>query len=303
MTLEKFLKDLADEEKPLKHSGLLQLSGLTPEEVAGFEMAWPSLSQARKCEVLSKLAGLGEDNLELDFTAVFGASLRDDNDKVREKAVRGLIECEDRVMIRPLIELLKNDPSPQVKATAAISLGKFAEMAQEGKLLARDAERIREALLSAIDHEQEDGEVRRRAIEAVASFNSQEVEHIIRQAYHSSYLTLKQCAIYAMGRSSDTQWLPTVVDETHHEDPAIRYEAANAAGRLGDESTVPHLIRLIQDEDFQVQLSAVAALGAIGGSLAKRALLQCLKMGEDALEDAAQAALANLEFDEGPLGF
>ncbi|MCH8184499.1 MAG: HEAT repeat domain-containing protein [Chloroflexi bacterium] len=249
------------------------------------------------------LAKLSEDNLELDFTAVFRASLSDDDDDVREKATRGLFDCDDRVVIRPLNDLLAKDPSPKVKAAAAVSLGKFAEMAQDGKLLERDADRIREALLEAIGREGQDDEVRRKAIEAVASFNSEEVQRIIRDAYENGDATLKQTAIYAMGRSSDSQYLPTVLDETHHDDPAIRYEAALAAGQLGDESTVPYLIRLIKDDDFQVQLSAVQALGEIGGPLAKRALLQCLKMGEDALEDAAQAALANLEFDDDPLGF
>ena len=104
-----------------------------------------------------------------------------------------------------------------------------------------------------------------------------------------------------MGRSSNTRWLPIVVKEFHHEDSAIRYEAAIACGQLGDESTVPHLIGLIKDEDAQVQLSSVQALGTIGGALAKRALLQCLKLDDEALEEAAQAALDGIEFDEDPL--
>lgn len=303
MTLEKLIAGLGNESKPLKHSGLDQLSGLVSEDIVQFKMSWRSLPTSRRCEVLAMLAELSEDNLELDFTAVFKASLSDDDDDVREKATRGLFDCDDRVIIRPLIGLLAKDPSPKVKAAAAVSLGKFAELARDGKLLERDADRIRESLLEAIGREGQDDEVRRKAIEAVASFNSDEVQQIIRDAYQNGDATLKQTAIYAMGRTSDSQYLPTVLDETHHDSPAMRYEAAIAAGQLGDESTVPYLIRLIKDDDFQVQLSAVQALSKIGGPLAKRALLQCLKMGEDALEDAAQDALANFEFDEDPLGF
>ena len=66
---------------------------------------------------------------------------------------------------------------------------------------------------------------------------------------------------------------------------------------------MPHIIRLIKDDDALVQLSAVEALSSIGGTLAKQALLQCLKSGDEALEEAAQSALANLEFDNDPLGF
>ena len=303
MSLEKYLKDIGEEDRPLRHSGLLQLSGLSNEELAEFRAAWMTLSLERKHDVLNGLIGLCEDNLELEFTAVFHACLVDDDDAVRENATRGLWECDDRMIIRPLIALVKSDPAARVRAAASTSLGKFADMAQNGKLLDRDAERIQEALQSVIANEDEDTEVRRRAVEAVASFNTPEVQEIIREAYGNEDQKVKQSSIYAMGRSSDSQWLPIVLDEMSHEDPAMRYEAANACGQLGDESTVPHLIRLIKDEDPQVQLSAVQALGAIGGPLAKRALLQCLKIGDEPLEDAAQVALGHIEFDEDPLSF
>ena len=303
MTLEKFLSELGEDSKPPRHSGLLLLSGLTSDEVAQFKAVWTALPQSRKCETLSSLSELSEDNLELDFSAVFRASLTDADDEVRQRATQGLWECDDRTIIRPLIQLLESDPSAGVRSAATLSLGKFAEMAQNGKVLSRDADRIRAALLSAINEDEDDPDVKRRAIEAVASFNSPEIEEIIQEAYDSGDLKLVQSAIYAMGRTSDNRWLPTIMDETHHDDPAIRYEAATACGQLGDEMTVPHLMRLIDDEDLQVQLSALGALGTIGGPLAKRALRQCLKAGEDALEEAAQTALDSIEFDGDPLGF
>jgi HEAT repeat protein len=131
---------------------------------------------------------------------------------------------------------------------------------------------------------------------------SPEIEEIIRDAYDSGVSELVQSALHAMGRSSHPQWLPTVMSDMGHEHPAIRYEAASAAGLLGDETTVPHLIKLIEDDDLEVQLAAVRALGTIGGSLAKRALNQCLKLDDEALEEAAQAALEDLELDDDPLG-
>ena len=302
MSLDQLLAELGDDSKSLSHAGLDQLSGLSSEGIVEFKVSWHRLPTPRKYEVLAALADLSEDNLELDFTGVFRSTLSDSDDDVREKATRGLFDCDDRVSIRPLIDLVSKDPSPKVRAAAAESLGKFADLAQGGKVLERDGDRIREALLVVIGQDGQDEGVRRKAIEAVASFNSSEVEDIIRDAYQNGDAPLKQSAIYAMGRSSDSKWLGAVLDETHHADPGMRYEAATAAGQLGDESTVPHLIRLIKDDDFQVQLSAVEALGSIGGSLAKRALLQCLKMGEDVLEDAAQAALDYLELDDDPMG-
>jgi HEAT repeat protein len=303
VTLQKYLKELSDERKPLRISDLLQLSSLSSEELAEFKEEWASLSSDRKCETLLRLVELSEENLELDFSAVFHTCLFDDEDQVRETATRGLWECSDRVVIRPMVNLLVGDPSDDVRAAAAISLGKFAERAQDGKVLPRDAKLVRQALLSTISDELADFETKRRSIEAIANFGSEEIEEIIRDAYESDDARLKQSAIYAMGRTSDSQWLPVVLEDARHDDPAIRYEAATAIGLLGDEMTVPYLISLVKDDDSLVQLSAVHALGTIGGPLAKRALLQCLQLGDEALEEAAQSALNNVEFDEDPLGF
>ena len=296
------MSDLRDESKPLRHSWLQQLSGLPAEDVVEFDVLWSSLSLNRKRDMLGRLVELSEENLELDFSAVFRACLRDEDEEVREKATRGLWECDDRAIVLPLIALLKDDPSSKVKSAAAMSLGRFADMAREGKLLPRDAERIERALLSAIGEEDQEIQVIRRAIEAVASFNTSEIAQTIQKAYDSGNPGLRQSAIYAMGRSSDAQWLPIVLKEARHEDPGIRYEAAGACGQLGDESTVPHLINLITDHDAEVQLSAVQALGTIGGPMARRALLQCLQMEDEDLTEGAKAALELIEFDQDPLG-
>ena len=55
--------------------------------------------------------------------------------EVREKAIEGLWEDEDRLLISTLCDLTKDDPSPKVRAAAAMALGKFAILAQDGKLL------------------------------------------------------------------------------------------------------------------------------------------------------------------------
>ena len=302
MTTEDLSAPLASEDEPLKYSRLQQLSGRSTDEIVEFKRAWTSVPPDSKHELLEKLIGLAEDDLELDFTGVFRACLDDSDEDVREVATRGLWECDDRDIIRPLIGLLNSDPSAKVRAAAAMSLRKFTAMSKDGKLLSRDADRIFSALIAAIERPEEDLEVTRRAIEAVASQESPEIEEIIRNAYDSGASELVQSALYAMGQSSHLQWLPTVLAEMGHENAAIRYEATNAAGLLGDETTVPQLIKLIEDEDLEVQLAAVRALGAIGGSLASRALKQCLKLDDEALKEAAQAALEDLEFDDDPLG-
>ena len=301
MTARGFIDDLVSDEQPLKYSALVQLSDMSSDQVVDLKSAWVSASEVRRRDILGKLVELSEDNLELDFIEVFRAGLEDEDEDVRERATRGLWNCDDRTMIRPLVTLLGSDPSAKVRAGAALTLRKFAALAQDGKLLARDSEIVKETLLDTIASDDEEVEVKSRAIEGVSYFDSPETDEIIREAYQSGDPHLKQSAMYGMGQSSNAKWLPTVMAEMEHDDAAVRYEAASAMGLLGEESTVPHLIFLVQDEDPQVQLAAVKSLGQVGGPLAKRALQRCLKLGDEALEEAAREALGEVDLDEDPL--
>ena len=188
-------------------------------------------------------------------------------------------------------------------AAAATALAKFAELAGEGRLVRRDVQRISDALLTVVEREDEQVGTRCRAIEALAPLDSDRVHAIIEEAYSDPDLRLRQSAIFAMGRSSDSRWLPTVIKEMRNTDAALRYEAATACGFLGEDDTLPYLISLLNDEDSQVQLAAVRSLGAIGGDLARRALTQAMRRGDDAIEEAAEEALASIDFDDDPLGF
>lgn len=298
MTLEQYLNVLADKDQPLRHTDLLHLSGMTPEELGLLRRGWQNINPHRRRAILERLVEMTEDDLEADFNDLFRFCLVDANPEVRAKAVEGLWECNDRTLVTPLATLLRKDPAEEVRAAAAIALGKFAVLAQSGKMLSKDSRKISETLLQAVRDPQELPDVRRRAMEAVAPFNTQEVRQIIQEAYHSDQTEMRCSAVYAMGKSCDSQWLPTILKELRNPDPAMRYEAANACGELGEEATVPHLIPLFLDEDHQAQASAIAAVGNIGGSLAKRALLRCLKSSDDLAIEAAQEALSKLDGSE-----
>ncbi|MCY4654775.1 MAG: HEAT repeat domain-containing protein [Dehalococcoidia bacterium] len=303
MTLERIMADLSDPDANIRHTDLVQLSGLSRGEVMNVISDWTNIGPERRRELLDRMSELAGDDIELDFTALFRACLRDGEASVRASAARGLWDSDDRIVIRPLVELLSKDPSPEVRSAAATTLGKFAEMSEDGKLIRRDSQRISNALMAVIENPNEDNGTRRRAIEAIAPINSERVHETIQRSYDDDDPLMKQSAIYAMGRSSDSRWLSTVLHETAHRDAAIRYEAAIACGFLGDNETVPRLINMLNDEDTQVQLAAARSLGNIGGDLAKRALTQAMKRGDHAMEEAAEQALASIEFEEDPLGF
>ena len=302
MTLEHMMVDLGNPDSPIRHTDLVQLSGLPRADVPDVVSSLVRVPPERRCALIDRMSELADHNIELDFTAIFRACLRDRDAGVRTRAARGLWDSEDRTIVRPLVELLTKDESAEVRAAAAATLSKFAELAGEGKLTRREGQRISDALMSVIESADQEIETRRRAIEAVAPFNSDRVRAVIDEAYADTDVRLRQSAIFAMGRSSDARWLPIVLEEIRSPDPAIRFEAATACGFLGEDDTVPHLINLLNDEDSQVQLAAIRSLGVIGGELARRALTQAMKRGEDAIEEAAEEAIAAIEFDDDPLG-
>ncbi len=302
MTTRDFVEQLSKSDEEPKFSQLLQLADLESDQVGEFKSAWPSVPEVRRRQVVESLLELSEENLELDFTDVFVACLSDGDDEVREAATRGLSTSEDRTVIRPLVKLLMEDTSVPVRAAAAMALHNFATMAMDGKLITRDEDRIRVALLATIRREDEFLEVKRRAIETVAGLRPPGIVEIIEDAFDSGSLELKQSAIYAMGQTSSEEWLPIILEEMQHESPAIRFEAANSVGLLGDEGIVPELTEFLEDDDLEVRLAAVKALGVVGGPMAKRVLQACLDYDDESLEEAARAALERVEFDDDPLG-
>ena len=303
MSLEKSLQQISEQALPLGFQAMLELSGLSPKELGLFARTWHKVPSERRRAVVERLVEMAEDNAEMDFSAVLKLCLKDPDESVKRKAMSGLWEFEDRSLILSLVELLKSDDSGEVRAAAAAALGKFASLAQDRKILSKDGDLVRGSLMEALEDEQEWLEVRRRALESMAAFDTSNVAEYIHWAYESDDLNLKCSSIYAMGKTGEPKWLEILLRELQSSSPPLRYEAATACGELAAEEAAPHLIPLLQDDDFQVQMAGIDALGEIGGTLAKRALMACVKRGDTIIVDAARNALENVRTMEDPLGF
>ena len=296
--LEHYLETLADEERSLRNADLMRLSNLTAEDLRLVISVWRDIDAERRRDVLVRLIDLSEENLEADFNDLFKHCLSDESAEVRAKAIEGLWECDDRTLVSPLTTMLAQDPSEDVRAAAAAALGKFAILSQTGKMLQKDGDRIKQRLMNSVLDGDECLSVRRRAMEAVAPFNTDDVQKVIQDAYQSPVKGMRCSAVYAMGKSCDSRWLPVILSELQNSDAAMRFEASNACGELGEEPAVPHLIPLFEDDDHETQISAITAVGNIGGSLARKALLRCIKSADDLAAEAAQEALDNLDAGE-----
>jgi HEAT repeat protein len=246
------------------------------------------------------LVELAEDNFELDFYAVYRVGLADADSEVRVKAIEGLVECEEKSLIEPLIGLLLGDLEHSVRAAAATALGTFALLDEFGELIASEADKVEKALLSAFGNEKEQINVRCKALEAISTISKPQVEELIRQAYQSDNLEFRAAALYSMGRNCNRIWLSTLLHELGNPNPRMRFEAARACGELEAEEAVPRLIELSRDSDLEVQISAIESLGRIGGNRAKEALRECLDSDDEVISQAAQDALDEMKFWQDP---
>ena len=301
MAIEMFIEAIADESAPLSDAPFHEASDASADEVAEFARVCLDLDEVRRREVVAAMVEQAEENVELDFTAIFRQCLKGDDDRLAQLGIEGLWEQEDRWLVTELVELLRSERGPQVRAAAALALGKFPVLAQDGKIQPKDGELVYRVLMDFLEDEIEDLEVRRRCLEAVAPFNTEEVQAYIHWAFDDEDQDLRSSSVYAMGRTGEATWLPTLLRELESYDAAVRYETAHACGELGDQEATPQLIELLRDDDPEVRLASIAALGKIGGALARRALIDCVRDGDAAMSEAAHAELENLEFLDDPM--
>lgn len=278
-----------------KAHDLQALSDLSRSEARQLASIWPSIPESTRLSVLRELSQAAEDNVLYLFGRVFRIGLTDPSPVARQISISGLWEDEGSDLIDPLLEMMQNDPSVDVRGEAASALARFAELATVDELAESTAERVRDALFEAAQASEQADHVRRRALESVAIFGgSSGVNELIDDAFNSDDSAIRASAIYAMGRSLDRRWLGTVIGEFESDDAQIRYEAARASGELGHIDAVSGLSDLVLDRDVEVRHAAVGALGKIGGPGAIRVLRayaeSCPPADRELVEDALAEA-------------
>ncbi len=289
---------LTDSEKPLGHGKLADLSNLSSAEEDYFAQVWNSIELTQRRKIINRMVEMAEENFELNYDIIYKHCLSDPDPEIRVKAIEGLWENQETLLISTFIRMLNEDKSEIVQAAAAKALGQFALLAELKKLGPASSSRVSQTLLAILNDPSKPPEVWRRALEAAAPFSLPEVKRSIREAYQSPDAKTRNSALYAMGRNCDAAWLPILIKELTNPDPDIRYEAAGACGEICDEEAVPQLIKLTQDKDPEVQHSAIIALGKIGGLKAKAHLMKCVNSPDDNVVEAAEIALKEIDTED-----
>jgi HEAT repeat protein len=305
MSITSYLQEIGARDHALAMRDLKPLSGLDLAEHAAFWQGWSALTPERRDQIAHAMVDLAEDNVDLDFNAPFFWLLDDQQADVRALAIEGLWENTTLRVMRRLLELLRDDPTPEVRASAALALSRFAYQSALGELDAAATETLREGLFAVLFDRTQPIEVRRRTLESAGYFaDAPDVQRQIELAYTSDEQMLRESALVAMGRSMQQRWLPTIGSALGNSSPALRYEAARAAGELAEEaqSLVARLAPLLDDDDSEVALAAIWALGQVGGESARRALQRTQKSADETRNQAAAEALEELKLSDGLFG-
>jgi HEAT repeat protein len=256
------------------------LSRANAQTLAG---AWESIPKEHRIGLIRRFDELSEERVELNFGRALRIALDDSSAVVRQLAVAGLWEDESTDLLDRMRQMLSSDASPDVRAQAAAALERFSGRAAEGTLDGRVAEILRDDLRQVVSDAEAPYAVQRKALESLGPYAADsEISALIGEAYDSGDHGLQCSAIYAMGRSLDSRWLPTILMELESEEPEIRFEAARAAGLLGAADALPVLLEAARDDDAEVRHVAISAIAQIGGRGAVRAL-------ERLAEDAGEA--------------
>jgi HEAT repeat protein len=299
MELQAVLDDIGDERRPLSSAKLYMLSQLSSEELRFFASRWAAIGTMRRREIVGALAEIAEANVTVDFDEVFRLALRDEDGEVRARAIDGLWEDESPGLVDTFLEMLSCDPSIAARSAAATALGRFVLLAELEELDEELGRTIVQALWRVIEDPTEALEPRRRAVEAVSFSGEDGVQGLIEAAYRNPVEKMRVSAIFSMGRSADRSWGATVIGELDSTNPEMRFEAARACGELELREAVSSLIALIGDNDREVQQAAISALGKIGGSEARQALRLCCESEDEAIAEAGDEALGELELITG----
>jgi len=284
---------------------LRALSDLDGEKLRTWRDVWNGLPTRRRLALAERLRDLAEEDIEVEFQPLFRHGLNDADAGVRLTSVEGLHEDELPSLIDPLIALVRDDPSEQVRAAAAESLGRFVQAGELGKISQPRRDQVYTALMRALllTAPTPASLVHRRALESLGYVNNEEMDLQLRDAFNADNDQLHLSAIVAMGHSHNRAYRDLLLGELRSLSPAVRREAASAIGTLEVEEAVPELALLLEDPSLDVRFAALDALAEIGGKEARELVEAASGSDEEEFAEHAALALEELDFWHGDIDF
>jgi HEAT repeat protein len=298
---DRAIKSVA-EQGPLPQAELDALSMLEGGDLERFDEAWAGLPAGARARLIRALHAAAEQRLRLDFSTLNRLALEDPDAQVRLAGVQAALEDRSPALLGKLLELVRADPSLDVRAAAAEDLARFTLLGELEDLDPELTARVRAGLLEVARDQSQAPRVRGSALAALGYFSDMDTAQELAAGFSDPDLRLG--AVRAMGRSADPRWTDRLMPVLGSDDPQLRQEAARALGEIEDERAVTPLVELIDDPAHEVRLAVIEALGHIGGEDAREALLYLAEAPEDEIRQAAERALDEIETaEDDPLDF
>jgi HEAT repeat protein len=288
------------EQGPMSQAEVDALSMLEGADLTRFQEVWTGLPAGARARLIRALHDAAEHRLRLDFNSLNRLALEDADPQVRLAGVESTIEDRSPALLKKLLELLRSDPSVDVRWASAEELARFTLLGELEDLDAETTARIRTQLLDVARDETEAPRVRTAALAALGYFSDVDTAHVLATGFSDP--TLRLGAVRGMGRSADPRWTDRLMPVLGSDDAQLREEAARALGEIEDERAVTPIVELVDDPITEVRLAVIEALGHIGGEDAREALLYLAEAPEGQIREAAERALEEIESaEEDPL--
>ncbi|MBN2471790.1 MAG: HEAT repeat domain-containing protein [Anaerolineae bacterium] len=292
------LADLTGSSELFDAATVYGLSALNRQQLTALSDIWLTIAPERRGRLLQHLNTVSEANFEMDFRGINRLALSDPESNVRRIAIEGLWEDESLDYMHKLVGITREDPSLDVRAAALTELGRFILLGEYEEIPRADARLAQETVLQVL-HSDEDNDIRRRALEAIANCSRPGVSDMIREFYAQDDISMRMSALFAMGRTCDAAWTEEILQELEGHVPELQYEAARAAGHIQIQEAIPYLRRMLEEtDDTEILEIVIWALGEIGGEAARKILNKVIERAEaegdeeilEAAEDALDAA-------------
>jgi HEAT repeat protein len=194
----------------------------------------------------------------------FTEDLKNPEQSIRVKAAVKLGETGFSQAVKPLIDALKTEETPSVKAACAFSLGRL-----------RDA-RAFVCLCEILPDP--DPSVRKAAVSALSNIADLKTPYKIAEMLNDEDFRVRQEAFSCLSRTGSAAIEP-LIKSLSSENPIVKWNAAILLGNSHDPRSVDPLIELLNDEDNGVRQAAIESLGKLRNPLAFDPLAEILTKG------------------------
>lgn len=304
VSFQTVLDALLDRENPFPPVYLNRFSDLEPKDLAELAKIWEFVPLARRRAVIEDLEELADADTLVCFDELARYALDDSDPQIRALAIRLLWESNDKKLVPVFIRMMETDPDQEVRSTAAAMLGNFVYQGEVEELPANVLADVEESLLK-VTRGNDQSQVRRRALESLGFSSRPEVPDLLQKAYRLGQPDWMESALFAMGRSADTDWEEYVLSQLTNPTQYIQEAAIRAAGELTLESARAELLEILQDtQDDDIWATTAWSLSQIGGEGVRETLEKLLDESEDDDEISfLEEALDNLSFSEDMANF